>query len=431
MKIEVRDENFAVLKEHTKEEWTQIRSLLSYKTQTFIRGKWTAIPHYLIHGKTKVFPTGLLSIITSKFKVEITDLRPKHIPITLPESIPLDAYQKQIMRDALRYQRAIVNVPTGAGKTYTFSTFAAYINRPTIIITPTQEILCQVVEHITKYTTDIRIMWNTSHTTFDKRIIVTTSGTLNSRFDFLKEEGKKIEVMISDEAHFYGADSFFKISHLFPNAWIRLGFSGTPIGRSDNADLRTLSVFSPCIVTYQGEIERIVPVKVFLVDYCSNTRWSDPEDYEQLLEDVERQEAIVKLVNILRKERLTPYLVFVDRIKYGETLSEKLSIPLITSISPERDTIFDDLRNEKLEGIVTTIGWIGLDIPNLKVVVNTSRETTSISLGQKAGRVRRKIGKDVGIVFDFLDRGRLPSRWARKRRKTYESLGFEVIQTKL
>ena len=395
-------------------------------------GKWTSVPHYLIHGRTKVFPTGLLPLITHKFKVSTTDLRPDRKPIQLSNQIPLDDYQVQILSEALTHKRAIVNIPTGAGKTYTFSVFAAYIDRPTIIITPTKEILDQVIDHIKKHTDDIQVIWNTPHTTFDKRIVVTTSGTLNSRFEYLQEEGRKIEVMISDEAHFYGADSFFRISHLFPNAWIRLGFSGTPIGRSDNADLRTLSVFSPHIVSYQGEIERVVPVKVFLVDYCGDkTRWADPEDYEQLLEDIDRQEAIVKLVEILRKEKLIPFLIFVDRIKYGEILSEKLSLPLITSNSSDRDTVFDDLRYERLEGIVTTIGWIGLDIPNLKAVVNTSRETTPISLGQKAGRVRRKMNKEVGIVFDFIDRGRLPGRWSRRRRKTYEDLGFEVIQTKL
>lgn len=429
MKIRVVDENVSKVEECTPEEWKSLRELLSYPNQVFVQGQVRVYPVYLVHGRTKLFPTGLLPLVKKEFQVLVDDFR-NVVTLDVPIRDILEEHQQYLVKEILSLRRCICSIPTGGGKSFVLSYIAAHSAWPTCIVVPTREILVQIQRHLQKLGCEnLHILWGDKWDVPSSGVILTTSGTLNSRYEYYEKEMTHIRVLLCDEAHFYGADSFFKIAHLFPNANYRVGFSATPMGRSDNADIRIWACFSPYVLTYKGTIERVAPLEVLMLDYkhlpTRTPIFVDPEDYEFLLVDERRMSALREAVRMLKDSNLVPYVVFVDRVAVGARLSEMLGIPLIVSTSVERKDVFDRLRDGELEGIVTTIGWVGLDIPNLRAVINFTRETTPISLGQKAGRVRRKTPeKELGIVVDFWDDfGKLPRRWARRRANVYKKFG--------
>jgi superfamily II DNA or RNA helicase len=428
MQLTIQDENFTKVTEYTEEEFQKLRQLLSFTNYHFIRGRWVKDVKYLVSATKKHFPTGLVPYLQQHgIDFEVVDQR-IHWTLNVSKALEfLEEHQREVIQKAVQQKRCIVNLPTGAGKTFTYSTVCGLIDRRVAIVVPTKEILDQVVGTLKRYTSDFAVYWG-SNNDLTRRIIISTAGTLSSRYQYIKEEMSTVEVLIADEAHYYGANSFFKVAHLFPKAHYRWGFSATPIGRSDNADLRILGVFSPTIVvSSHTTIDRIVPIQVVFLDYTKNNpAFSDPEDYVLLQKDPRRLYTIIWICQHLQEAEI-PFLVFVDRIEVGEILSSALGLPLVTSTSNNRETVFQQIREGKLIGAVTTIGHVGLDIPSLVAIVNTIRDTTPISLGQRAGRVRRRVeSKEIGVVFDLLDRGRMPSRWAKKRMNTYRSLGFTV-----
>ena len=446
LSIEIIDANYSVIKNFTKEEYNLCRSILSYKTPIYYGGKLLYQTNFLLHGKTFKFPTGALPILLEhkKFKNIIPYTIENEInekKISIPISDNLEEYQKYIITEINKNQRCIIQLPTGAGKSYMISYIAHHLKQPTIIIVPTEEILNQIKEQLEKIYKEKVSIIHGSKEEIQHNIILTTGQTLYSRYELYTEEEKflHIKCILADEVQYYGANTFFKASFLFPNAYFRLGFSATPLGRSDNADLRTLSIFSSHIITYDTTlIHRVVPVHVVFIKYDHIPEPMEMDKilgeismlehtYEGLLKSKARLEAIFKLLTKLINNNLS-FICFVDRLEYGENISNYLNIPFVHSNNKERTEIINQLKDEKIKGIISTIGKEGLDIPSLDVVVNTSREATIISLGQKAGRARRKTEeKNVALVFDFEDHQfPLVRRWSNKRKSIYKKFASSI-----
>jgi len=392
-------------------------------------GRWIRDTKYLLSATKKLMPTGLVPYVQSRLTIPLNIIDDR-VHWTLDISSiqgKLEPYQQEVLSQIQQKKRCIVCLPTGSGKTYMYSVVSAFIDKKVAIVVPAKEVLDQVERTLREYTNDFVVFWGPK-TDLDKRIVISTAGTLAARFNYIREEMSTVEVLFADEAHYYGANSFFRVSHLFPRAHYRVGFSATPVGRSDKADLRVLGVFSPEMIYTTHKIDRIVPVSVVFLDYTKNNpAFSDPEDYEALLKDRRRIQAICWIASQLRDTQI-PFLIFVDRLELGEKIAFHLQIPFVTANSNDRGKVFQQIRENKLIGAVTTIGHTGLDIPVLMAIINTVRDTTPISLGQRAGRVMRKLdSKNIGVVFDFLDRGRLPARWASKRMRVYQALGFSVM----
>ena len=265
---------------------------------------------------------------------------------------------------------------------------------------------------------------------FEKAVILTTGQTLNSRYDMYAVDKvfQNVNVLIADEVHYFGANSFFKVSHLFPNAFMRFGFSSTPKGRSDNADIRVVGVFSPEFINVDETlIDRIVPLQIILIKYHQETTkglqsLDIVNTYDDLLLLESRKQTIISTAQKLSKQDLS-WLIFVDRLAYGEELANKLSVPFAHA-NADRKTIFEDMKQKRIIGCVSTIGKEGLDIPNLDAIINTSIISTPINIIQKSGRVRRKgDGKQVGIVIDLYDESGKALSWTKKRMTIYKKIG--------
>jgi superfamily II DNA or RNA helicase len=430
--IEIQDENWAQFKDiNDKVLWEKIRKFLSYSTPTYFGGRVHYQRVFLVHGITKKFSVGLIPLLLSKFpSLQVVDKRPKHEKLTIPLSDELEEYQRTILEQALRVERAVITLPTGSGKSYMISYLCTqilekYPDKQICIIVPSIEILHQIKKNLPSDKTGL--VWSNKQET-DKPIIITTGQTLNSRFDEFSVDKilENVSILITDEAHHVGSNTFYKISFLFPKAFIRLGFSSTPKGRSDGADLKIVGVFSSTFLNVDSkQISRIVPVEILMIKYPVTTSGlCISMEYNDLLDFEPRKQAIIQIAKRLSSSELT-WLMFVDRLSLGEELSKALDVPFVNASNPNRRDLFQQLQEKKILGIITTVGKEGLDIISLSSIINTSRVSTPIDIIQKVGRVRRRTeGKDQALVIDFYDdvTDNVLS-WTKKRISIYKQVG--------
>ena len=88
-----------------------------------------------------------------------------------------------------------------------------------------------------------------------------------------------------------------------------------------------------------------------------------------------------------------------------------------------------NLNDGKLNCIFATyqLAKEGLDVPNLRYVVFATPEKDETTIIQASGRVGRKaLGKDCGVVIDFVDAFGMYKGWWKKRLSVYKKLGYDI-----
>ena len=124
-------------------------------------------------------------------------------------------------------------------------------------------------------------------------------------------------------------------------------------------------------------------------------------------------------------------LVLVSSIEHGEQIAERIGphARMVHSKSKSRKKDVTAFRAGEFRVMVaTSLADEGLDVPVASVLILLSGGRSSTKIIQRAGRVMRPYpGKTHGTVHDFLDRGApLAHSQAKARRKTYQSLGYDV-----
>lgn len=130
-------------------------------------------------------------------------------------------------------------------------------------------------------------------------------------------------------------------------------------------------------------------------------------------------------------EKGNSVLVLVSSIEHGEQIAERVGkhARLVHSKVRTRKKDIADFRAGVFRVMVSTsLADEGLDVPVASVLVLLSGGRSPTKIIQRAGRVMRPYpGKKHGTVHDFLDRGApLAFSQAKARRKTYESLGYDI-----
>lgn len=273
----------------------------------------------------------------------------------------------------------------------------------------------------------------------------------------------KCQLFLFDEVHRASAPKTAETIAAIHNARI-FGFSASPYGRSDNADLETEGMFGPSIhrSTYQQvqESGSVVPIEVhfFSTDRCHNANYEKTVALERNLlwrshsrnsavakavrwalgqygDDIQLLVMVSKVEHAVHLGKLLPDFTLVygnmdaaDRVKWeqGGLLPEGVH-PLS---SRGREQLYMAFHDRTLKRVIATGVWsTGADFPGLNVLVRADAGGGDIVNTQIPGRVSRTAdGKTMGVLVDFSDTfNRLLERRAQARRRVYERKGWHVF----
>src|SRR5690606_25540668 len=161
-------------------------------------------------------------------------------------------YQLEAAKTAVAKKQGILRIATNGGKTEIACAITKYLGLPTLFMVTTRELLYQARERFMKRlgVTEAEVgIVGDGHWQPGSWVTVATVDTLESRFERQECQDllKSTEVLFVDECHHAGSETWYDVCTACP-ANYRYGLSGTPMDRTDGANLRLLAAIGPIIV---------------------------------------------------------------------------------------------------------------------------------------------------------------------------------------
>lgn len=400
----------------------------------------------LYNAMNDTFPSGFVPMIqkaapSEGITVEIEDLRDPPCKRDANADLAwLRPYQLEAVEKVVSRKRGIIWSPTGSGKSEMANGLARCLPCRWLFLVHRSSLMDQMAERY-----ELRLgkpcgrigdgIWKP-----DDHFTVATFQTLYSKLGDagVKSFLESIEGVIIDECHTLPSDSFWKVAMSLPNAYFRVGLSGTPLARGDRRSLLTVAATGPVIYRIHSETLinagilarpkiRLIPV----IQTSMRPTWQGVYG-ECIVRSQSRNKTVVGAAELAQK----PCLVFVKEVSHGKTLVQMLKGKGISadfvwgsdSLEERKNAVKRLVRGEIDVLVCSVIFQEGLDIPALQSVVIASGGKSVIAALQRVGRGMRKAeGKDTFEVWDLDDRGnKWLERHARERKKAYESEGYEV-----
>ena len=231
-------------------------------SKAYKKGLWDGKKR-LFNRRTGALPTGLVHLVEEAFKQAdvdyvVTDERRVPTPteagfdlVGTSFAYPYD-YQLDACKKAVEAKQGILKMATGAGKTEVACSITQYLGLPTLFIVNSRELMYQAQKRFIKRLglTDDEVgvagdgCWSPG-----TLVTVAICDTLASRIH--SEECAELlqgsDVMFIDECHGAAASTFSVVLEAC-TAYYRFGLSGTPLDRTDGANLRLIAMTGPVVV---------------------------------------------------------------------------------------------------------------------------------------------------------------------------------------
>lgn len=249
-----------------------------------------------------------------------------------------------------------------------------------------------------------------------------------------------IELLIFDEAHRAAADNFYNLLITIP-AYYRIGMSGTPLDRGDQANLKVVATFGEIVssVTTKELVERgILPnmtiTMLTIKGKIPGYKWQEVYQ-EGVVDHVERNTQVVMLAEAGVRENERSWIFFKNH-EHGDILNQmfattglKYSIVDGRSTTEERQFAWKQFIARKTDILISSaIFGTGMDLPEgVDRLINAGGGKDAIPVLQQLGRGLRG-QKDVKF-YDFMDEhSKILKKHSMARLEHYVSRGcFETI----
>jgi len=336
-----------------------------------------------------------------------------------PNQIQLEALESlSFYRDSRRWERGIVIMPTGTGKTILSALDAQRVGPPILFLVHRLDILKQSIDAYRKAWPSASIGILTGEQKENELkcdILFASKDTLRQPEQLQRFSHDHFRYVIVDEVHHGQSHSYKEIFRYFKPRFM-LGMTATP-DRADRKDI--FELFNYCKIfesTLQEAIDRnfLVPYTYYgltdNVDY-SSIRFQGlkyrVDDLERKLIIPERNQAI--LDEYILKGEGDKAIGFCVSIQHSDRMAEYftergISAVSIHSQSPNRDELLKRFRVDKIQ-VAFTVDLFneGVDFPNVRVLLFLRpTESKTVFLQQLGRGLRLCTGKDRVRILDFI-----------------------------
>jgi superfamily II DNA or RNA helicase len=378
---------------------------------------------------------------------------------------PFD-FQDGAFRSWLRRKRGIAVLPTGTGKSFLAAMIIAHIQRSTLVLAPTIDLMQQWQDQLSDwFGVPVGLLGGGSSDIQD--ITVSTYESARIQAETL---GNRFCLMVFDECHHLPspAHAIMAQSYIAP---YRLGLTATPNTEPDRQavlfDLIGPIVFDRQIDQLSGDF--LAPYRVETVEVALTA--SEREDYEyhrklyldfrdrapaafgrgadwerfvmycyrsaegrQAMRSFARQKQIalaaenkmVVLTEILLRHRGSQILIFTNDNKTAYFISALLLLPLITheTKARERKDILERFRSGEWPILVNSrVLNEGVDVPSANIAVIISGTSTVREHVQRLGRILRRQKGKTAVLYEIVtaDTGEVYTSRKRREHRAYEN----------
>lgn len=268
-----------------------------------------------------------------------------------------------------------------------------------------------------------------------------------SRFERQKKRNKKvieflesIDLLILEEAHESGSDSYYKVCNACKNAMYRLALTGTAFQKSQEEDnMRLMAVSGPIgiIISEKLLIDRgiLATPKFLFSNVMAPTRLYRSTGYSRaykmgIVENDFRNENAVMHATHLAAFGLTS-MFLVGQKNHGKILKSmledaglKAEFILGENNQKQRQAALNKLGRGEIDVLIgTTILDVGVDVPSVGAVFLMGGGKDEVSHRQRIGRGLRakKSGPNICYVFDYTDN-------KNKHLKEHAAIRIKIIQ---
>jgi superfamily II DNA or RNA helicase len=383
---------------------------------------------------------------------KFTDLRPIKMPepdFTRLAGVTFRDGQEEQLVTICSSDHGVIKAPTGFGKSELIGWLCQiYPTAIIVVCAQSREIVKSLYKRIDNVALDVGIVG--AGYNHPDRITITTARSLN------KAPLDKANLLLFDECHTAAAEET-KIKLASVRDARRFGFSASPIGRHDKADLETEAMFGPviCDIEYQEAVESgaVADIQVLMLAIDGS-----PIPYTELIakerhglwRNEVRNKAIAEATKMFSED--DQLLIMVSKIEHGLALKKLLpdwefiygnvdsdqldSFKQAGLVGDEFSEITtkkrDEFRNKFESGelkraIATSVWNTGVDFQRLLCLIRADGGVGEIGNTQIPGRLSRVQYKTKGYLIDCYDKfdPTLLNR-SLKRIKSYSEKGWEV-----
>lgn len=154
----VNNVNTKIIGNLNKQVLTCLSESMKYKTSEFNGYSFVDVEYNLFHKLTQSFPTGLYSKAADVLEANDIDFntidkrkKPKKVTSIALQNVTPHDFQHQLINDAVKNQRFVIQVATGGGKTVIGAGILAKLNLPSIFVVHTGDLFEQSYDELTKF----------------------------------------------------------------------------------------------------------------------------------------------------------------------------------------------------------------------------------------------------------------------------------------
>ena len=402
---------------------------------------------------------------------DVRDTVPRWQPLNLAMQemrVPHDYQVEALAAWDAAGQRGSIILPTGAGKTFVAIQAIHRVNRSSVVVAPTIDLLHQwYARLVNAFATDVGVYYSG-----EKKVLPLTVTTYSSAGDLIAEHGNAFKLIIFDEVHHLPAPTWGEAALMSP-APLRLGLTATyPEEREQTQGRwRVDDLVGP--IVYTKRIEDLVGQQLahyrtqrlrinltdeerahYDADYAIYTGFVRSRQLQRIhgpgwLMELMRLSAIdqqarrallarqrllqllascegkfAALDALLREYESERVLVFTEHNAVVYNIARRHLVPAITheTNAPERKAILDGFQAGRYRVIVTSrVLNEGIDVPEAKVAIVLSGGSSTREYVQRLGRVLRKVENKQAVLFEVIARKTIEEAKAQRRRRGQET----------
>jgi superfamily II DNA or RNA helicase len=354
----------------------------------------------------------------------------------------------------------VVCLPTGAGKTILAMMAIAKVQRPTLVVVPTLDLLWQWAGLVEQYLgVKPGYLGGGEHDVQD-----ITIATYDSAQMYMEHLGRKFAFLVFDECHHLPAPQYRRIA-LASIAPFRLGLSAT-VERQDGLESVLFDLVGPMV--YSGNIHSMVgkdlsPYTVKTIEVPMNEQeqhdydeqraiyrnfvktnhimMASPDGWQQFIRLAGRSEEgreamrafraqkqlaqgasgkLAAIWEIIEAHNFEKIIIFTHENAMAYTIGRTFFVPVLTHLTKvaERKRILAEFRAGKIQILATSrVLNEGVDVPDASVGIVVSGTSTVREHVQRLGRILRAQRGKHALLYELITQNTGEKQASQRRRQ--------------